>query len=184
MHKVQALKMKIDMKAEKTVKITGAAPERSMTVDVDNDLWYEFNAEYMKLREMEYYAMYKIPEIAGFRKHLSEVRHTDEWEGIQDHMEGITHGEQHQVVVKHQAKLLIEALKTIHMTDKDAKWVDPHYSPVMFDVWHMVYLYFVAVGKGDIDPMLDFLIDGKYDEEFVKKVDPKFGAPEKNLYLF
>ena len=79
MHKVKALKMKIDMKAEKTAKITGEAPERSMSVDVDDDLWYEFNAEYYKLREMEYYAMYKIPEIAGFRKHLTDVRYTDQW---------------------------------------------------------------------------------------------------------
>ena len=147
-------------------------------------MWYEFNAEYYKLREMEYYAMYKIPEVVGFRKHLHEVRGTDEWETIEGHWGTIAKGEQHQVVVKHQGKLLMEALKTVHMTEKDQKWVDPHYSPVMFDLWHMVYLYFVAVGKGDLEPMLDFIIDGKYDEKFVKHVDPKFGRPEENLYLF
>ena len=71
--------MKIDMKAKKNVKILGDEPERTIVVDVDDDMWYEFNAEYYKLREMEYYAMYKIPEIAGFRKHLTDVRYTDQW---------------------------------------------------------------------------------------------------------
>jgi hypothetical protein len=70
------------------------------------------------------------------------------------------------------------------MTDADKKWVDPHYSPVMFDVWHMVYLYFNAIGKGDLTPMLDFIIDGKYDQEFTDRVNPKFGRPDENLYLF
>ena len=57
----------------------------------------------------------------------------------------------------------MEWLKTIHMTKEDQKWVDPHYSPIMFEAWHMLYLYFGAVGKGDLNPMLDFIIDGKYD---------------------
>jgi len=64
----------------------------------------------------------------------------------------------------------MEALKTVHMTDVDAKWVDPKNSPVMFDVWHMIYLYFNAVGKGDLNPMLDYIIEGKYDPDFVYKI--------------
>jgi hypothetical protein len=57
----------------------------------------------------------------------------------------------------------------------------------MFDVWHAVYVYFVAMGKGDFNPMLDFIIDGKYDEDFVKEVNPSFGAPDnypEDLYLY
>ena len=176
--------MKMEMDAKKNTKVNGTSPETTITVDIDNDMWYEVNVEYYKRREMEYYAMYKIPEVVGFRKHLHKVKGTDEWETIEDHWGTITKGEQHQVVVKHQVKLLMEIIKLYHMTDKDQKWVDPHYSPVMFDAWHMVYLYFVAVGKGDLEPMLDFIIDGKYDKKFVKEVDPKFGRPEENLYLF
>jgi len=78
----------------------------------------------------------------------------------------------------------MEALKTVHMTDADSKWIDPKNSPVMFEVWHMIYLYFVAVGKGDLNPMLDFIIDGKYDHEFANKIKPDFKRPEENLYLF
>jgi hypothetical protein len=33
----------------------------------------------------------------------------------------------------------------------------------MFDVWHALYITFVAFGEGDLNPMLDFIIDGKYD---------------------
>jgi hypothetical protein len=57
----------------------------------------------------------------------------------------------------------------------------------MFDVWHMIFVYFRAVGEGNLEPMLDFMIDGKYDERFVDEVNPKFPAPENypdNLYLF
>merc|ERR1711924_476951 len=31
----------------------------------------------------------------------------------------------------------------------------------------MVYLYFVAMGHGNLQPMLDFIIDGKYDDKYV-----------------
>ena len=57
----------------------------------------------------------------------------------------------------------------------------------MFDVWHMIYAYFMAVGKGDLEPLLDWMIDGEYDDDFVKAVKPQFPAPEnypKDLYLF
>jgi len=64
-----------------------------MTVDVDNDEWYEFNAEYYKLREMEYYAMYKIPEVAQFRKHLHAVRGTNEFQTVEAHWQKTTQGE-------------------------------------------------------------------------------------------
>merc|ERR1719329_1941290 len=137
----------MQMNAEKSTKVWGSQNNHHMTVDIDNDEWYAFNAEYYKLREMEYYAMYKIPEVAQ----------------IKGHWKYVTQQEQHQVVVKHQAKLLIEMLKVVHMTEEDKKWIDPKYSPVMFEVWHAIYLYFVAVGHGDIQPMLDFMIDGKYD---------------------
>merc|ERR1711907_208455 len=184
MHKVQMAHHKMEMTAQKNAKVWGTDGDHHMTVDIDNDQWYEFNAEYYKLREMEYYAMYKIPEFVKLREHMHAVKATAEMKKIQGHWKGVTSQDQHQVVVKHQANLLIEFLKCIHMSEEDKKWVDPHYSPVMFEVWHMVYLYFVAVGKGDLEPALDFMIDGKYDEKFVKEVDPKFGKPEENLYLF
>ena len=77
------------------------------------------------------------------------------------------------------------ALKTIHLTPEGKKWLDPHKSPVVFEAFHAVYLYFVAVGRGDINPLLDFIIDGKYDEDFVQHVKPDFGRPEENnLFLF
>jgi len=70
------------------------------------------------------------------------------------------------------------------MTKEDEMWLDPKHVPVMFETWHMIYLYFVAVGHGDLDPMLDFIIDGKYDEHFVHEVDPQFGAFGDDLMLF
>ena len=59
---------------------------------------------------------------------------------------------------------------------------------MIFDTWHAIYLYFKAVENGDLQPMLDFMIDGKYDEEFEKKVGKEFGrldvVSNDNLYLF
>jgi len=75
------------------------------------------------------------------------------------------------------------ALKCIHLTEADKAWLSPKKVPVVFEAFHALYLYFVAVGKGDLEPMLDFMIDGKYDEKFVKHVQPDFGAPE-TLYLY
>jgi hypothetical protein len=69
------------------------------------------------------------------------------------------------------------------MTKEEEAWISPKKAPVMFETWHMIYLYFVAVGKGNIEPLLDFVIDGKYDEKFVNEVKPDFGV-EQNLFLF
>ena len=50
--------MKMD--AAKNVHVWGKEGDRHVTVDVDDDKWFEFNKEYYKLREMEYDAMYNI----------------------------------------------------------------------------------------------------------------------------
>merc|ERR1712023_194583 len=83
--KVQMAHHKMEMAAQKSAHVWGTDGDHHMTVDVDNDLWYEFNAEYYKLREMEYYAMYKIPEIVMFRNHLHAVKATKEWHQIAEH---------------------------------------------------------------------------------------------------
>jgi len=132
---------------------------------------------------MEYYAMYKIPEIAKFRAMVTDVRHTDEMSKMTGHWAAVTQQTQHQVVVKHQAELIMAAINCIKMTDEDKQWMSPKKSPVMFEAFHALYLYFVAMGKGDLEPMLDFMIDGKYEKNFVKHVKPDFGAPG-NLYLY
>lgn len=77
----------------------------------------------------------------------------------------------------------MEALKTVHMTEADKKWVDPHHSPVMFEVWHMVYLYFNAI-NGHVGPMIEFIVNGRYDRTFVDHVKPDFGRPDEDLFLF
>lgn len=174
----------MEVHASDFTKVDGKEGDRHIHVEVPDNDWYKFNHEYYKLREMDYYAMYKIPEFVLLRKHMHAVRGTKEFATFEAHWEATTQNEQHQVVVEHQGTLLLEAVKTIHMTDADEKWVDPHYSPVMFEVWHLVYLYFNAVGKGDLTPMLDFFIDGKYDQEFTDRINPKFGRPDENLYLF
>lgn len=163
-------------------------PHERAIVDVDDKEWYAFNEQYYKIREMEYYAAYKIPEVVAFRGKVSALRKTNEMQAMQKHWAEVTQQKQHQVVVKHEAALLTAAVKTLHMTKEDEMmWMSPQRSPVMFDVWHAVYVYFVAMGKGDLNPMLDFIIDGKYDEDFVKEVNPSFGAPDnypEDLYLY
>ena len=118
---------------------------------------------------------------------MTAVRHTDEMGDMQEHWHEITQGAQHQTVVKHQGKLIVAAVKVLHGDDEAEAWMDPAHSPVMFDAWHVVYLYVVAMGKGDLEPMLDFMIDGKYADEYVHHVNPKFDSPKnypEDLYLF
>ena len=184
MHKVEMAHRKLEMGAERNSRMVGQEPHQRLHINIDDDQWVIFNKEYYKLREMEYYAMYKIPEVVGLRKHVSAVRHTAEFGKIQAHWAKITQQSQHQVVVHHQAELVKAAAETVHMQEGQEDWLSPRKAPVMFEAWHMVYLYFVAMGKGDLNPMLDFIIDGKYDEGFVHHVDPDFGDPREDMYLF
>ena len=43
-----------------------------------------------------------------------------------------------------------------------------------YDVFHALYLYLLAVKDGQLGPLLDFIIDGKYDKNFEQKVKPNF----------
>merc|ERR1712185_461233 len=182
-HKVQAAHMKLKMSTQKNIKVMGTEPNQTAVVNVNNEEWIVFNKEYYKLRSMEYYIGYKVPEMVAIREHIHDLVDTNEFEKMEDHWEQVTHQKQHQVVVAHQAKLVKAAVMTLHMTEAEKEWLSPAKSPVMFDVWHMVYCYFMAVGHGDLEPMLDFMIDGEY----VKAVKPQFPAPENyphDLYLF
>jgi len=55
------------------------------------------------------------------------------------------------------------AIKCLHMTEEDKMWLSPKKSPVVFEAFHALFLYFTAMAHGDLEPMLDFMIDGKYD---------------------
>lgn len=75
------------------------------------------------------------------------------------------------------------AINKLHVSAADKRWIDPHQSPVMFEVWHMIYIYLVAIENGDLNPMLDFIIDGKYNPEFYQKMKPKVNIPDAALLL-
>jgi len=185
--KLEMAHMKLQRSTQENMKVTGENPLHRAQINVDNDEWIAFNKEYYKLREMEYYIQYKVQEVVAVRKSVKDLVDTDEFETMEDHWETVTEQKQHQVVVAHQGALVKAAVQCLHLTKEDEKWMDPAHSPVMFDVWHLVYVYFTAVGKGDLEPMLDFMIDGEYDDDFVDAVKPKFPAPENypdNLYLF
>jgi hypothetical protein len=186
-HKVEMAHKKLQASTAQNSKMVGQEPHQRLIINMNDDEWYAFNKEYYKMREMEYYIGYKVPEVVAVRGKVRSLVETGEFEQIENHWAQVTQQKQHQVVVHHQAKLITEAVKTLHMSKAEEKWLDPAVSPVMFDAWHIVYCYFIAVGKGDLEPMLDFMIDGEYDEEFVNAVKPKFPAPEnypEDLYLF
>ena len=77
--------MKLKEHAVKYTSTSGNKGSMNVTVDVSNDLWYQFNMEYYKLREMDYYAMYKIEEFVELRGHLKAVRGTNEWKTMEAH---------------------------------------------------------------------------------------------------
>lgn len=154
-------------------------------MNVDNDVWYAYNKEYYKTREMMYYAMYKIPEVVELRQRVTALRHTTEMGVIQGEWKQFSQEDEQQEFLKYQASYLMTAIKAFKMSEEDKVWLDPRFSPVMFDAWHAVYIYYLAMGRGDLEPLLDFVIDGKYDTSFVKQVDPTFSVDTpSNLYLY
>ena len=155
--------------------------------EIDNDQWYALNREYYKLRELQYYAMYKIPEVVQLRSKVTDLRHTAEMGKIQAHWKQFALEDEQQDLLKMQADYLLAMIKVVHISEQDKAWLDPRFSPIMFEAWHAAYIYFVAMGQGNLEPLLDFVIDGKYDPTFVKQVDPMFQVDQplqNNLYLY
>jgi len=186
MHRVQKAHMALE-RSTKT-SMSGQSPHQVATINVDDDQWIAFNKEYYKLREMEYYAGYKIPEVVALRGKARAVTKTEEMGDIKSHWKEVTQQKQHQVVAHHQAEFVLAAAKALSASyDTDVKMLNPTVSPVMFNAWHALHLYFTAMMEGDLEPTLDFIIDGKYDAEFVKAINPQFPAPEnypEDLYLY
>lgn len=82
--------------------------------------------------------------------------------------------------------MLIAVMKCMHVPDKDQYRIEPQKSPVVYNLFHGLYLYFLAVKDGKLEPLLDYVIDGKYDEKFTEQVKPDFLTPDKKeeLYLY
>jgi len=159
--------------------------------EVDDRNWREYNHEYYKLKEIEYKGMHEIPELIMLRSKVTGVVKTAEFMEIKNDWKEVTMMDSHKNVVKHQAELLLQMVKAFHITEADKKLVSPQNSPVVYDVMHAIYIYFKAVGDGDLEPMLDFMIDGKYADAFKKEVGPPNKHVLKsetmdfdNLYLF
>ena len=111
--------------------------------------------------------MHEIPELVMLRSKVTGVIKTAEFMEIKDDWKKKTMTVKHQNIVKSQAELLLQMVKAIHITEADKKYVDPKKnSPVVYDVMHAIYMYFKAVGDGDLEPMLDFMINGEYDKHF------------------
>merc|ERR1712147_429085 len=104
---------------EKTMKkkVTGKNPHHKGTITVNDDAWIHFNKEYYKLREMDYYAGYKIKEVVALRMHMKAVRKSDEMHAIEKHWMVITKQPQHQTVVHPQGELVMAAAKALHLFD-------------------------------------------------------------------
>ena len=76
--KLQLAYMKLENHTEHSLQLHGSRPHERAIVDVNNEEWFAFNKEYYRTREMEYYAMYKIPEFVKLRSLMTELRHTKE----------------------------------------------------------------------------------------------------------
>jgi hypothetical protein len=79
----------------------GQSPHQRTIINVNNDDWYAFNKEYYKLREMEYYIGYKVPEVVALRGKVRALVETEDFEIIEQHWHVITEQDEHQVVVHH-----------------------------------------------------------------------------------
>jgi hypothetical protein len=90
--------------------------------------------------------------------------------------------DQHQVVVHHQHEFIEAVVKALHMTKEDEKWLDPSYSPVMYDVWHMIYVYFIVVEKGELRPLTDTILYGGGDDFSQKHRSPGPMFPNRERF--
>ena len=151
--------------------------------EFDNKAWYKLNIEYYKLKQLQYRGMYKIDAFKNLRNRVRAIVNTKEWQKLEDDWLSVTKDEQHQAVVDKQMELFTTALKTLKVSDKDKKWVDLRKSPILFETFHAMFVYFKAMKHGDLDPLVNFLVDGAYDPDYVQAVRPEFWEPKMMLVV-
>merc|ERR1711988_225248 len=154
----------------------GQEPNQKLIVDINTEEWIAFNKEYYKLRSMEYYIQYKIPEVVALRKHMHALVDTDQFEKIEAHWKKVTMDKQHQTVVAHQANMVKQGVKVLHVAEDEKRWMDPAV-PQSCSTSGNGLLLLHGCRQGYLEPMLDFMIDGEYDDDYVKAVNPHFDAP-------
>jgi len=91
----------------------------------------------------------------------------------------------HQTMVNDQVKLVAHLMECLHFEGKEDEWMNPKYSAVVHDTFYALFMYFRAIGNGDLKPMLDFVLDGKIEPEFEDHLKPELddGAPPKEKLI-
>lgn len=72
-------------------------------------------------------------------------------------------------------------MNCLHFDANDDQWVNPKYSPIVYSGFYTLFVYFKAVGEGDFQPLIDFLVEGKISEDFENHVKSEFGRPPKDV---
>lgn len=74
-----------------------------------------------------------------------------------------------------EAKLMLKAINLVRVDEGDHILTDPTCSRPVYDTFHFIYIYFKAVAEGEVDPLLDFISEGKFQDDFKEtvKFDPK-----------
>lgn len=117
------------------------------------------------------------------RDSAKDVVATPQWKKIEADWKMLTESAMHQTMVNDQVKLVAHLMECLHFEGKDDEWMNPKYSPVVHDTLYVLFIYFRAIGNGDLKPMLDFVIDGKIEPEFEDHLKPEYGAPPKEKLI-
>lgn len=97
------------------------------------------------------------------RKRAKILIASKQWKKLEGDWKTITESKVHQNIVDDQIKLVIHIMDCLHFEGKDDEWVNPKYSPVVHDTFYALFMYLRAVRQGDLHPLLNWLIDGKFD---------------------
>lgn len=86
--------------------------------------------------------MYKVPAIVNLRKLVRDVRDSSQWKKIEKDFKYLVKTDRHKEMVKMQVDTFNKAAKFMKMSEDDAEYVSPENSPIMFDAFHFLYVYF------------------------------------------
>lgn len=101
---------------------------------------------------------------------MQSLRRTHEAKHLIADWKEFTHDKDYQLLMSQEAQLILQTLNLLQIEEKDRILTDPSCSPAVYDAFHFIYIYFKAVAEGEMEPLLDFITEGKFHDDFVGTV--------------
>lgn len=142
-------------------EVMGPAGDQSVHIEVPDDEWAAFNEEFEATKAYEQDVMSQLPMVKNFRQHALNVAFSHEFKALEKDFKTVV-TEEHVAGLVNEYQELLSETKSLPRISADTKAMIEA-SPAVVEALTAVDITMNALKTGDLEPTLDYLINGESD---------------------